>query len=150
MTQSWTFTPHLSKYYYTVIEFIRFHEHAHSSFSISGWFPLVLRKGHYCLLGGCANPKHILFNCLFHPCLQFLSSQILPNKDSDQRARTYVPFIRTKWGAKLRFPPFFLFLFSKENLLFNLDVTKEGDVIIYDIKLVTKMSLHKWCFNWWC
>lgn len=43
----------------------------------------------------------------------------------------------------LRFPTFFLSLFSKENLLFNPDAIKEGDVIIYDIKLVTKMSLHK-------
>lgn len=45
----------------------------------------------------------------------------------------------------LRPPPFFflVFHFSKENLLFNPDAIKEGDVIIYDIKLVTKMSLHK-------
>lgn len=146
MMQTWTFTPNLSKYYCTVIEFTGFHKYTHDSWMIS--ISVMQRKLLSTGTLSYANPKHILLKCLFHTGLQL--SVLRCSLMSDQRARTYTPFMSTKWKAMLRFPPFFPFSFSRESLSFNPDAIKEGDVIIYDIKPVTKMSLHKWCFNWWC
>lgn len=91
----------------------------------------------------CANLKQVHLNFYFTIVCSFSAFRSsLKRRPEEYNIRTFYKD-KMRGNVKASSIFFLVFHFSKENLLFNPDAIKEGDVIIYDIKLVTKMSLHK-------